>query len=124
VPEGRDEDLARVVDVLVAEDQTHVYAGYWTAMNLQFVAGDELTVGSLILPERFLAERRAVDAHPHPVWVASHGVNTDDVAPLRAALDAAGVSYRARTVGLAVIFDRLDPVVRPEEVGLGVEAPA
>jgi hypothetical protein len=121
-PEGRDEDLEEAVDLLVAEDERFVYADYWTAMNLQFEAGDRLTVGSLNVP-RFADDRAAVDAAPDPVWVASAGVNTDDRGRMRDALEAAGVAHRERTIGLVTIFDRIDPDVRPWEIGLGEPPP-
>lgn len=116
----RDADLAGVVDLLEEEGTTSVYASYWTAMPLEFEAGDRLTVGSMALPERLPDERRAVDEAEDPVWVASKGVNTDDVATVRDALDAAGVTYRLRTFGDMAVLDRFDPDVRPWDVGLSV----
>ena len=90
-------------------------------MALEFVADDRLTVGTLIVPERLPEERLAVDAAPDPVWVASRGVNADDIAPIRAALDRAGITYRERPVGDdIVVIDRLSENVRPWEIGLGI----
>jgi hypothetical protein len=121
VPGQRDGDLEEVVDLLDAEGTTDVYAPYWTAMALEFVADDRLTVGTLIVPERLPEERLAVDASPDPVWVASRGVNSDDITPMRTALDHAGITYRERRVGDdIVIFDRFGDDVRPWEIGLGV----
>lgn len=53
----------------------------------------------MALPERLPDERRAVDGAEDPVWVASKGVNTDDVATTRDALDGAGVAYRLARSG-------------------------
>ena len=116
----RDDDLAQVVDLLEAEGATSVYASYWTAMPLEFEAGERLTVGSMALPERLPDERRAVDRAEDPAWVGSRGVNTDDIATTRDALDAAGVTYRLRTFGDVAVFDRFEPRVRPWDVGLSV----
>lgn len=116
----RDADLARVVDVLEAEGTTFVYAPYWTAMPLEFEAGDRLTVGTMALPDRLPDQRRAVDRAADPVWVGSRGVNTDDIATTREALDAADISYRERTFGDISVFDRFGRDVRPWDVGLSV----
>lgn len=120
-----DDDYPEVVDQLVAEGNTDVYAPYWTAMPLQFYGDERVTVGSLVLPERLLDERRHVDRAPDPVWVAARGVNSDDITPMRNALDEAGISYRVRTFGDVVIIDQFSDDVRPWEIGLSspVEAP-
>lgn len=87
-------------------------------MPLEFEAHDRLTVGTMVLPERLDDERRAVDQAVDPVWVASRGVNTDDIATTRRALDAAEISYRERSFGDISVFDRFDRDVRPWDVGL------
>jgi hypothetical protein len=120
VPGTRDDDLETVVDLLVEDGTTDVYAPYWTSMPLEFVADDRLTVGTLTEPQRLPEERRSVDDAPEPVWVASRGVNSDDITPMRAALDAAGISHRERQVGDISIFDRFSRDVRPWEIGLGI----
>ena len=55
----RDADLAGVVDLLEEEGTTSVYASYWTAMPLEFEAGDRLTVGSMDV-HRLLASVRGL----------------------------------------------------------------
>jgi hypothetical protein len=120
VPGERDADLAHVVDVLDGEGSTFVYASYWTAMPLEFEADERLTVGTMAMPERLPDERRAVDAATDPVWVGSRGVNTDDITPMRAALDDAGVRYRERTFGDVTVFDRFSRDIRPWDVGLSL----
>ena len=52
-------------------------------------------------------------------------MNSDDITPMRNALDEAGVSYRVRTFGDVVIIDQFSDDVRPWEIGLSspVEAP-
>lgn len=121
VPGERDAALEDVVDLLDDEGTTDVYAPYWTAMALEFVADERLTVGTMTEPQRLPEERIAVDEAADPVWVASRGVNSDDVTPLRAALDRAGITYRERAVGDdIVVVDRLSEDVRPWEIGLGV----
>jgi len=116
----RDDDLAHVVDVLDDEGSEFVYASYWTAMPLEFVADERLMVATTALPERLPEERRAVDRAADTVWVASRGVNNDDIIPMREALDEADVDHRERTFGDVVVFDRFSTDVRPWDVGLSV----
>jgi hypothetical protein len=123
VPGDPEADLAQVIDVLEAEGQTAVYAAYWTAMPLEFYAADRLDVGTLILPERLLEERWAVDAAKDPVWVAARGPNSDDIAPMRSALARYQVQARERAFGDVVVFDRFSRPIRPWRIGLGVPAP-
>jgi hypothetical protein len=123
-PAHRDRDLLRATSVLAADHVRDVYADYWTALPLQFLAGTRLVVGSTTTPERLAAERRAVDRSPDPAWVAARGVNADDVTPMRAALQAAGIRFRERRFGVVSIFDRFSRPVRPWQIGLGVPFPA
>lgn len=125
VPPTRDRDLQVAADMLVRGGVKDVYAEYWTAMPLEFFADDRLNVGTLIVPDRLLDERRLVDAAEDPAWVAGSGVNGDDRVPMRNALTAHGIGFRERRAGSAVsIFDRFSRPVRPWEIGLGIAVPA
>ena len=65
-----------------------MYAGYWTAMPLQYVAGDRLAVASGAA-SRFPAAQAAVAAAPAPgVYVGSDHDGTGE--GIRAALTRAG----------------------------------
>jgi hypothetical protein len=123
VPGTADHDFEDVVAALERDGTDAVYADYWTAMPLEFVAGDRLVVGSLTTPERLPDERRAVDRARNPVWIASRGANADDISAMRTALDAAGITHRERTFGDVSVFDRFSERVRPWEIGLGVPPP-
>ena len=72
VPGDPDDDFPTVIDVLEAEGSTDVYAQYWTAMPLELYADDRLTVGTLIVPDRLLGERMAVDRAPYRVGRGPH----------------------------------------------------
>ncbi len=122
-PAHRDRDLRRAVTVLQEDRTTRVYADYWTAMPLQFAAKDRLTVGSLSTSERFPSDRRAVDADPSPVWVASRSINADDITPMRRALTRAHIGFRERRIGVVSLFDRLTRPVRPWSIGIGSRVP-
>lgn len=110
-----DEVLRQVTTVLVAEHHTDVYAGYWTAMPLQYVAGDRLTVATGIGIRRFPDAQIAVERAPAPVWVGSDHDGTTTV--IQAALERSGLSYRTRRFAFLVVFDQLPPTADPEALG-------
>jgi hypothetical protein len=118
-PAHRDRDLRRAIAALRKEGTTDVYAAYWTAMPLQFIAGDRLTVGAMNTSLRFPEDRHAVNASPSPSWVASRSINADDITPMRRALQRAHIRYRERRFGGVSIFDRFSRGVRPWQIGLG-----
>ena len=93
-PPARDAVLRQVAGVLAADGETRVYAGYWTAMPLQYVAGDRLAVatagGVRAVPGRPGRGR----ARPRP-GVRRQRLRRDRAA-FRAALDRGRVPYRAR----------------------------
>jgi hypothetical protein len=102
---ARDRVLAEVTDMLVAEGHTSVYAGYWTAMPLQYVAGDRLAVATVAGVKRFPAAQATVDADPEPVFVGSDHDGSGTA--IREALDRRHLTYRTRRTGFLVVFDRL-----------------
>lgn len=110
-----EEVLRQVTTVLVAEHHTDVYAGYWTAMPLQYVAGDRLVVATGIGMERFPDARVTVERAPAPVWVGSDHDGTTAV--IQAALERSGLSYRTRRFAFLVVFDQLPATADPEALG-------
>jgi 4-amino-4-deoxy-L-arabinose transferase-like glycosyltransferase len=108
--------LRQVTTVLAAERQTDVYAGYWTAMPLQYVAGDRLVVATAVGVRRFPDAQAEVERAASPVYVGSDHDGTTTV--FRAALDRGGVPYRARRIGFLTVFDRLPGNVDPDRLGL------
>jgi 4-amino-4-deoxy-L-arabinose transferase-like glycosyltransferase len=112
----RDAVLREVTDSLVAAGQTRVWAGYWTAMPLQYAAGDRLVVAVFGGVPRFPAAQAEVAAAPAPVYVG----NDDDGSAerIRAALTARGIAFRGRRVGFLTVYDRLSVPARPAELGL------
>jgi hypothetical protein len=112
----RDEAVLRqVTTVLEAEHQTDVYAGYWTATPLQYVAGDRLVVATAIGVRRFPDAQAEVERSPSPVWVGSDHDGTTAV--IRSALDRSGLPYRARRISFLVVFDQLPATADPEALG-------
>ncbi|HST67026.1 MAG TPA: glycosyltransferase family 39 protein [Mycobacteriales bacterium] len=107
--------LRQVTTVLVAEHHTDVYAGYWTAMPLQYVAGDRLVVATAIGVRRFPDAQDAVERAPEPVWVGSDHDGTTAV--IRAALDRSGLPYRARRFAFLTVFDQLPASADPDALG-------
>jgi 4-amino-4-deoxy-L-arabinose transferase-like glycosyltransferase len=111
-----DEVLRQVTAVLVAERHTDVYAGYWTATPLQYIAGDRLVVATAIGVRRFPAAQAEVERAAAPVWVGSDHDGTTAV--IRAALDRGGVPYRVRRFGFLTVFDQLPATADPAALGL------
>lgn len=103
----RDAVLGRVSDLLAAEGSTSVYAGYWTAMPLQYAAGDRLSVATLGGLHRFPAAQAAVEADPGAVYVGNDHDGSERY--IRAALDRRHLTYRTRRVAFLTVFDRLPP---------------
>jgi 4-amino-4-deoxy-L-arabinose transferase-like glycosyltransferase len=113
---GRDATMREVTGMLAAEHHTDVYAGYWTAMPLQYVAGDRLVVATAVGVERFPDARAAVDRAPTQVYVGSDYDGT--AAVFRAALDRGHVPYRARRFRFLTVFDELRGPADPKSLGL------
>jgi len=105
------EDLPAVVDVLEAEGVEAVYADYWLAYPLQFVAGDHVAVSSWYTP-RFDDDAARVRAVPSPGWAAARGRPAEE---LTEALDATGARYRRREVGSVSLFLDVTPGLQPTD---------
>lgn len=102
----RDADLERVTDTLVAAGHTHVYADYWLAMPLQYLAGDRLTVATQGGVERFPAAQAEVAASADQVWVGS--IYNDSADRVRGTLADRGIPYRTEQIGFVTVFYPLD----------------
>jgi hypothetical protein len=113
----RDAVLRQLSTQLAAEGQTRVYAGYWTAMPLQYAAGDRLAVATARGVQRFPDEQAAVERARTPVYVGSDHDGT--TAAFQAALERNHVPYRARRFAFVTIFDRLPGTADPHRLGLG-----
>jgi 4-amino-4-deoxy-L-arabinose transferase-like glycosyltransferase len=113
---ARDAVMRQVTGVLAAEHHTDVYAGYWTAMPLQYVAGDRLAVATAGGVERFPDTRAAVERARNPVYVGSD--YDGSAAAIRGALDRGRVPYRARRFAFLTVFDQLPGPVDPDSLGL------
>jgi 4-amino-4-deoxy-L-arabinose transferase-like glycosyltransferase len=113
---NRDAVLRQATDSLVAAGQTRVWAGYWTAMPLQYVAGDRLMVGVFAGVARFPAAQAEVAVVPAPVYVGSDHDGTAN--RIRAALTDRGIGFRCTRVGFLTVYDRLSVPVEPADLGL------
>ena len=97
--------LRQVANQLAADGEDRVWAGYWTATPLQYAAGDRITVATGAGVRRFPDAQHSVEQAPGFVYVGSGLDGTAD--RFRAALDRAGVPYRARRFDFLVVFDQL-----------------
>ncbi|MFZ0665090.1 MAG: glycosyltransferase family 39 protein [Acidimicrobiales bacterium] len=112
----RDSTLQHVAQVLVSDHETYVYGGYWTAMPLQYFAGNRLHVAVCFGAERFKPTQLQVDARRHPVYIGStlDGSNRD----IRRALGLHHIHYRVRSIGFIWIYYHLGPSAKPTRIGL------
>lgn len=103
-----------------------VYSDYWTGMPLQLVAGDRLVVAPVRGGRRkFLHQRTSVDSMPAVYYLAGHlpdpmNESGDDVAKVRGALAAHGISARQTPLACTVLFGPFRPPLRPWQIGLGL----
>jgi len=114
--DNRDAVLRQVTDSLVAAGQTRVWAGYWTAMPLQYLAGDRLVVGVFGGVTRFPAAQAEVAGASGAVYLGSDHDGTAE--RIRAALTTRGLTFRCTRVGFLTVYDRLSVPARPADLGL------
>lgn len=112
----RDAVLRQVTETLVAEHQTRVYAAYWTAMPLQYVAEDRLVVAVCNGVQRFPDAQAAVRAAPAPAYVGSSLDGSTDL--IGSALLDRHIAFRATRIGFVTIYDHLSTRVEPADLGL------
>jgi hypothetical protein len=93
---------------------------YFTAMTLQYLAGDSLDVAVCDGVPRFPAVEARVRREPHPVYLdstlAGSGQLTDPGDQFRKALVRNNVTFHTTRVGFVEIYDRLTPVVPASKV--------
>jgi len=121
-PGASDAELHAALRYLAVHDEHAGYAVFWTAMPLQYFAGDT----SFFAPigsgrGKFPAANAAVDASGRFVYIDSD--RNDAGQPIarpdiRAALQAHGVSFREHRFGTVTAFDHLVPALRPWQLGL------
>jgi hypothetical protein len=112
----RDDVMRRVVDRLSSQHEHYVYADYWTAMPLQYIAGDRLDVAVCLGSKRFPDIQAAVAAQSSPVYVSSPLDGGAD--PVGSALRAHHVSFRQTRIGFVTIYDQIPAGLQPHDIGL------
>ena len=105
------DQLPAVVDALVAEGARSVFADYWIANPMQFLAGGRLVVSSSYT-YRFPAITAAAKADPAPALVVPAGPRAD---ALRSAIIAAGSTARERRIKDLVLYTGIRPGLAPTE---------
>ena len=105
------DQLPAVVDALVAEGAPSVFADYWLANPMQFLAGGRL-VASSTSTYRFPSITAAAKADPSPALVVPAGPRAD---ALRNAIIAAGSVARERRIKDLVLFTGIRPGLAPTE---------
>lgn len=99
--------LRQVISTLTTRGERAVYADYWTAMPLQYYAGDRLAASSCIGTKRFPRYDRQVAQAADPVYVSAHSDTT-----IAAALRKNGIRFRTTRIGVYDIYDQLTPNIR------------
>lgn len=112
----RERAMRALTALLVRDHETRVYAEYWTAAPLQYLAGDRLTVATCIGARRFPAAQRAVTQALDPVYVTNVTNRSDQT--LRAALAGRHVTYRVRSVDYLRLYDELSPAATADQLGV------
>ena len=105
------DQLPAVVDALVAEGARSVFADYWLANPMQFLAEGRLVVSSTST-YRFPTLTAAAKADPSPALVVPAGPRAD---ALRNAIIAAGSIARERRIEDLVLFTGISPGLAPTE---------
>jgi len=109
-PSNRDQSLQRVAAYLEKKHQRFVYAEYWTAMPLQYLAGSRLHVNSLT-HDRFPKTSALVNQQPGAIYVVSDLNNLG--ARIAAALKRLHISYDVTTIGSARVFTTIGEFGKP-----------
>ena len=105
------DQLPAVIDALEAEGARSVFADYWIANPMQFLAEGRLVVSSTST-YRFPSLTAAAKADPSPALVVPAGPRADG---LRNAIIAAGSMARERRVGDLVLYTGIRPGLTPTE---------
>ncbi|MGX7680271.1 ArnT family glycosyltransferase [Jatrophihabitans sp. DSM 45814] len=114
---ARNAELEQVTDFLMANDERVVGSGYWTGMPLQYLAGDRLTVGVLIGPDRFNQVKTVLRAAPKVSYVINRQATSFDQVIVKK-LAAHHVAYRSTIFGQFEVIDQISGGGNPHELGL------
>jgi hypothetical protein len=120
-----------LIDFLHQQGEQRGYSNYWVAYPLGFLSQEELIfVPRLPYHQDFRYTERDDRYDPYDRWVAEAQrvayITTNHPAldgRLRAAFAALGVTWKEAKIGDFQIFFALSQPVRPEQIGLGVNAP-
>ena len=113
-----DPDMQQAIRALNRDGTRYVYATYWQAVPLDYLANGSLlsvTYGSV---NRFPADRAIVDAAPAQQVAWLEITPRRHTGGMRAILNRAHVVYRARTFGRVTVYDHLSKAVRPSQLGM------
>lgn len=113
-----DPDMERAIQALEKDGTKYVYASYWQAVQVDFLAHGSLICVTYGSANRFPDDRAIVDAAPAQ-QVAWLELTTKSRNGMRATLNRNHISYRARIFGHVTIYDELSKPVRPRQLGLG-----
>ena len=124
IERGREREL---IDFLLRQGETRVYANYWVAYPMAFLSRERV-IASARLPyhldfrytrrdDRYPPYPRAVDESPRAAYVTTNHPALDRL--IRERLSGLGVTFREETIGDYHVFYALSRKVAPQDIGLG-----
>lgn len=123
-----DDDL---VSFLRSQGETRGYTTPWLAYPLAFLTGEEiiyqprlpyhLNLDYTSRDDRYPGYGEAVSASPKTAYITVHHESLDHL--IREGLIHLGVTWREEKIGDYRVFYGLSRVVRPEELGIGINTP-
>lgn len=112
---GIDADMAVAIKVLSREGTRYVFAAYWQAVPMDFLAQGQLTAVPYGTQNRFPERRAAADAAPmrEVAWM-----DLSSETAMAGALARHHIGYRARRFGHVTVYDQLNVNTDPGRSGL------
>ncbi len=112
---GIDSDMAAAIKVLSREGTRYVFAAYWQAVPMDFLAQGRLTAVSYGAQNRFPEQRAEADAAPmrEVAWM-----DLSFETAMAGALARHHIGYRARRFGHVTVYDQFSVSTDPGRIGL------
>lgn len=122
-PGTSDAELRTAIRYLVEHDYREVYAEFWTAMPMLYLADGALNIAPLRGGKaKFVDVFQRVYAAPSAVYVDSARTNGNapvDRPPVEAMFRLHHIAFQKVLLGSVIIWTHISPMVRPWQIGIG-----
>jgi hypothetical protein len=122
-PGTSDAELRTAIRYLVEHNYRDVYAEFWTAMPMLYLADGALDIAPLRGGKaKFVGVFQRVYSAPSAVYVDSARTNGNspvDRPPVEAMLRLHHIAFQKVLLGTVIIWSHLSPMVRPWQIGIG-----